>query len=138
MKEEIISFETAKIANGKGFNHVESNNKAYQLPEGTLIDAIHGNITLGYVLAPTQSLLQRWFREVHNIDIHPSFNLGIKEDGGWSLCVTLLDYTAHALTVLIFNRFEYMHFEEERTFHTYEEALEVGLQEALKLIKSET
>lgn len=82
--------------------------------------------------------LQKWFREVHNIDIHPSFNLGIKEYGGWSLCVTPLDYTAHALSVLISNRFEYMHFEEERTFHTYEEALEAGLQETLKLIKLET
>lgn len=77
---------------------------------------------------PTQSLLQKWLRETHNIHItiesyhclgnDKPFGLGIDAmfDGVW-------DYVAYP---------------GDTNFDTYEDALEIGLIEGLKLIKNET
>ncbi len=72
MKDEIISYETALLAKEKGFNepvfNYFSENKdicIIENPEGAKCNI---NPT-GIVSIPTQSLLQRWLREVHNIFI---------------------------------------------------------------------
>lgn len=78
MKEEIILFETAQLAKEKGFNipcnlyyyidnMIHSQKDKYH--KGRLIDR---NIYPNQYSAPTQALLQKWFRKVYNIDIHPS------------------------------------------------------------------
>ena len=99
MKEELISFETAKLAKEVGCKS-----------------------SLG--LSPlasdfTQSLLQRWLREKHKVLvwIKPVPNVG-----KWSVYV---DDTVgrHLVADYIFK-------------DTYEEALEAGLLETLKLIKT--
>src|SRR5690242_4927335 len=93
MKDQIISFETAKLAKEKGFRiptlyHFEQNHNA-GIPFIEVIDEVFpnqiGESQLGYILqpiewngggwvldkisAPTQSLLQRWLREIHYIDV---------------------------------------------------------------------
>lgn len=55
-------------------------------------------------------LLQKWLREVHKIHIH----INCYGDNVWS--------------------FHIPNIGGDSPFHTYEEALEIGLQEALKLI----
>ena len=137
MTDQLISFETAKLAKEKGFNEVckymynilNERNREVTNREGYLSE------TKYWISAPTQSLLQKWLREMHKIYINPSFNLGVKEYGGWTLNCTILDYSAHSLGIEIRHRFEEIYYEEEKTFFSYEEALEIGLQEALKLIK---
>lgn len=121
MKEELIKFDTAILAHDLGFNHVKANcfgdNMAYQLPEGDLVWANNANIKSGYILAPTQSLLQRWLREERGVHIEPFF-------------ASAKDFYCVDIRVNI---------EKQPTlteFKTYEEALEAGLVEGLKIVKS--
>lgn len=142
MEEQLISFETAKLSKEKGFNvtHQGVYNKQGQylsyciLNNSTLPERDGLRNDLLECTAPTQSLLQRWLREVYHIHINPSFNLGVKEFGGWALNCTLMDHSAHALMCKVSKRFEDIYFNEEIEIFTYENALEIGLQEALKLI----
>lgn len=82
MKEKIISFETAKLAKEKGFNiptrnfyaDISWNNKEVYTcseighPEYT-IDMGENHGFGDIILIPTQNILQKWLREIHNIDI---------------------------------------------------------------------
>ena len=74
------------------------------------------------ISAPTQSLLQRWLREVHNTIVEIT----------WQMCSTGYEYAVIDMN----NPPEYNDdIERITSFKTYEEALEEGLLEALKLIK---
>ena len=72
----------------------------------------------GYVSRPTQALAARWLREVHNIfiQLNPTFD-------GWLL--DLFDLKKH----------QYILTNKNANADSYEQALEDGLQEAIKLIK---
>jgi hypothetical protein len=71
MREVLASFELAKLAYEKGFNHIKANcfgdNMCYQLPDGKLIFSHIANPVAGYVLAPTLSLLQQWLWKTYEI-----------------------------------------------------------------------
>ena len=73
MKEQLVTYEIAKLAKNAGFNHMKANcygdNMAYLLPDGELINSLKGNTVTGYILAPTLSLLQKWLREKHYLHI---------------------------------------------------------------------
>jgi hypothetical protein len=142
MEEQLITFETAVLAKEKGFVngtkgcfivYKEDNInpkgdkgtkkgefeycKRFSLKNGEL----DSDEDYNYLERPTQSLLQKWLREVHKISVESTscwwddgkkefeYNVYKKDLGGDSPC---------SLSV----------------FKTYEEALELGLQEALKLI----
>ena len=114
MKEQLISFETAKLAKEKGF--IFKCNKIY---------LIHGDLHVNELIsdkiffqAPTQSLLQKWLREVHNIFVSCSYN-HISCDGTYYIWYGVMSKTCNM----------------KENFKTWEEALEFGLQKALKLIK---
>ena len=104
MKEELISFKTAKLAKEKGFNN----------------NFIIGNV---YNTNPTQNLLQKWLREVHGTIVQVECNFWDKIEG-WNTYSTTIFYKTHDIATKSF-------------YKTYEEALELGLQEALKIIKIE-
>ena len=80
--------------------------------------------------APTQSLLQRWLREVHNIYVESYHDL--TSDG-----TKIQFYTSWGfLQQKDKNGNQNVNgwYDEYNDWETYEEALEIGLQEALKLI----
>lgn len=121
MENQLITFETAKLANEKEFNI--SQDCGYK-SNGTYFDNSqdYDGCKFGYCkeiyLAPTQSLLQRWLREKHNIHVE-------------TVCNNLKD--------LMFSSEIYgFNIEDSqavtKTFDTYEQALEEGLYKALKLI----
>lgn len=138
LKEKLISFETAILAKEKGFKNacdgfVNKDNEYIFMP-----DLLYPNnsefshnseedpevvewkeLMNTLVLAPTQSLLQKWLREVHEISI--------KID----------DYYTNSRVRFDYNVCELGSQEDNPVgiFETYEEALEIGLQEALKQIK---
>lgn len=131
MKEELISFKTAKLAKEKGFDwevyNVFKDVEIYgELDYGNPIDLIadndgfmqsmfsNGKDTEGMYAAPTQSLLQRWLREVHNIFLTVEYSLS---NDNWFYYLYKQEFN------------KYIHFK------IYEKALEAGLLEALKLIK---
>lgn len=153
MKEQLVSFKVARLAKEKGFNEKCFN---YYFEDGTFQENIIKD-TYGYYgeeytvefdellenwnsewltkkngdrcfgcsksrgyletySATTQSLLQRWIREKHSIDIIVSSNL-----------------VGHGY--ILYNRNPHKNITNRNVYQTYEEALEVGLEESLKLIK---
>jgi hypothetical protein len=129
MKDQIISFQTAILANEKGFN-IETGELNYML-EGDLTGKRGASINCSkYVKSSTQSLLQKWLREVHNIYVDSYHDL--TADGK-----NIQYYTSWGfLQQKDNNGNQNMNgwYDEYNDWKTYEEALEFGLQEALKLI----
>lgn len=119
MDEETILKETAKLAKEKGFDKIvdwffNENNKSNTLYPN--INGLkHSDGNNGLLSAPTQSILQKWLREEHQILlwVEPITNnrweFGINYPNGG--------------------------FGDAKEYDTFEAALEIGLQEALKLIK---
>lgn len=107
-----VKFETAKLAKEKGFNLISTTNNYYS-PEGVL-DGLWGSS--GYY-ACTQTLLQKWLREVHNIDVL------IDSVGGKHGYYHILQFVNSGDNI-----------NSDYNYTTYEKALELGLYQALKLI----
>lgn len=83
--------------------------------------------------APTQSLLQKWLREVHNIDVVLSperYSNGIN----YLVQAQKWDLTADPEVNPNFVVKGSFWYNDNHEYPTYEKALEKGLQEALKLI----
>lgn len=125
MEEQLIGLEVAELAKAKGF--VEICSGCYDV-NGKLYSGMAHTNHMGKTIfsAPTQSLLQRWLREKHrvNLCIIPIYG-GTKVEGkqtGW-LCYTPYEDAA-------FNGLPSISLAD----YTYEEALERGLREVLKLI----
>lgn len=117
MEDQLIRFETAKLAQEKGFKEYcvmayfkdakLSLSNCYSLKDDECRSEDE-------VYAPTQSLLQKWLREKCNINIGLSYiNCEIGEYWDWRV---------HS----------YWCYGNKQT---YEQALEEALYEALKLIK---
>ena len=133
MQEEIISVKTAKLAAKKGFNvpcfySVDGDNNVFELE----LDFIGNGYTEtvlellddGEYLAPTQSLLQKWLREEHNLYVMPIFNQGLSEQINCKIFKKAEGDLSECLGAY-------------KGFSSYEEALEVGLFETLRLLYDE-
>ena len=158
MEDQLISFETAKLAKEKGFdlkvfhyvnalnNHATCSVETTYYPDGDGIDNVGGAIELNYnstkiswdyetwgryyddngifeyYSAPTQSLLQRWIREAHGINVQPSTDITLN----WICLVQSLHPQAS-------------YTGDSKLFggdgRSYEEVLEEGLKEALSLLE---
>lgn len=144
MKDQLISLETAKLAKEKEFNipcifFYVLNHKPgdkfilignvgdIQQIGGEMIEEDHNNSS--YLLtrysAPTQSLLQRWLREVHGFHVSPEL-LYMDSNGG-----EVVEFYASIESMPIIQWI----YESTEHFRTYEEALEEGLIKALNLIE---
>ena len=131
LKEKLISFETAKLAKEKGF-HISSRGEGMckrVFINGELVNTIFSS--KDHIHAPTQSLLQKWLREVHNTHIQVYTMQRWLETGN-----NMEIY--FEVNLKIGNNLNGMSNVKSNTleFNYYEEALEIGLQEALKLIKN--
>ena len=112
MEEQLITFEIAKLANKKGF--IGWSEKRYN-KKGTFNESKAWSIS-----APTQSLLQKWLREVHNIHL--------------SVRHVIDNYYIIEMTYPETRDKRFLYKLIDTHFKIYEEALEKGLIEALKLI----
>lgn len=123
MKEQIIKFETAKLAKKEGFD-LKCDNWYRDTGElfgrnhkrGGLIPPVKSSINRQ--VAPSQSLLQKWLRENHNLFV----------------AVGIYNKTYHYSIFWIHEDREYGG--SNKDYDYYEEALEQGLKDALKLIKN--
>ena len=158
MTEDLISFETAKLAKEKGFGEnpylqlytyydlkgklyneedcigtTMGESSVYSWSDSVSRDSVKAYISGvdysldEYVLAPTQSLLQKWLREVHNLHIYIDTTSSF--DG---METHRSKYKSHVKVPFTPFKWTTGHY---YLGDTYEEALEIGLQEALKLIK---
>ena len=129
MEDTRVTFETAKLAKEKGF-YQEPNRR--KVPYYNYKGEFNGDVTdflrkylreedtseVESVSAPTQSLLAKWLREEYNI-------------------IVLVDY--EGIDGYYYKFYSYKEGNKnydasDKNYNTYEEALEAGLQEALKLI----
>ena len=144
MEDTRVTFETAKLAKERGFDingqdvfDLKNNNKIINFKDLAVQEFIK-DVETGYrdkalnylkeninrtddnsdeeyyLLAPTQSLLAKWLREKHNIHLIAYKNINID---GYDWCYITTDGITNI-----------------NSYKTYEEAYEIGLQEALKLI----
>ena len=134
IEENYVSFETAKLLKEAGFDvpcrgvYVTDRTGYYEFREydnKQTKDDLCWNTEDGFqyeYLAPTQALAARWLREVHH----------------YAVCVW---YSAeHEKWFYAHGNLDNMMFDEEYSisefiYDSYEQALEAGLQEAIKLIK---
>ncbi len=129
MNEQLITFETAKLAKLKGFDKFnEACETGYHPDTGAVLGKpfwdrfCNDKRSVG---RPSQSLLQKWLREVHKIDVIAS-----PIDDKYECRI-------------ISNRVKGTHIDtpfdyctSPWLYGTYEEALEKGLQEALNLLQT--
>ena len=129
MREELVTFETAVLAKEKGFDwgvrhyygspmnpHICYAKSDYAIPRD--YDSKDKGNPAYYISAPTLSLLQRWLREIKQVEIVVSPRN--KDKGMFYGCSVLTDD---------------LHSSVGSEFKSYEEALEKGLMFALKLLK---
>lgn len=126
MQETLITLETAKLAKEKGFNipvrsmyleeklYIDTNSKG-NYNDVKWVRTWRNSPVDDTVSAPTQSLLQAWLRDVHNIEIAVQWF-----DNCYIKAVAKKPFKANTYRV--------------EGIDTYEEALELALQEALTLI----
>ena len=132
MEEQLISFETAKLAKEKGFN-TSNTGYRYDKKGDRIMDTPLDRLLWGtnYPIA-TQSLLQKWLREVHGIHIQVyTMERWLESGNDMETYFEVNLKTTHRLNGLSNIKFNML------TFKTYEEALENGLQKGLKLINNE-
>ena len=139
MEEQLISYNTAVLAKEKGFKelcfaafHKSNDNISYfesgimdqknyfkfpTMSNGDKIAVLQKDY-IHTILRPTQSLLQKWLREIHNIDcaVIPVRFTGYIELGYYTYAVKNIQPA------------------KNYRFDKWEDALTIALQESLKLI----
>ena len=131
MTDKLISFKLAKLAKEKGFS--VDNNEDFSFFNETRFPKFPRKfeyLRVGYnndILAPTQTLLQRFLREEHNIIVQISAE-AYKDGINWLFQVLIYDGTHWA------NNSSGL-YGDNGEYNTHEEALEAGLIKGLTLIK---
>lgn len=129
MTEEFVTLETAKLLKEKGFKEDVFTFYEVDCVEGDMIlsetydESENFNEKNDCLSAPTQSLAQKWLRETKNIHICV-YNCAC----GYGYEISKADNGTH-ITSSVYERTN-----DGEEWDIYEEALEAGLQEALKLI----
>ncbi len=144
MKEQLITFETAKLAKEKGFNEITKerycdcpefnemqygSGKYHECEEGyklqlATVELLNHEYKCtrpcnGEYKAPTQAFLQKWLREVHKIYIGAVPVIYSGDDEASYYYPTINNCT----------------IDTKLRYKSYEEALEQALQDGLKLIQ---
>jgi hypothetical protein len=121
MKDQLVTFKVAKLVKEKGFNIdcQKVYNTLGEIWKAYYTTMNNTDIDLGALCtAPTQSLLQRWLRENNNIKLEINYS-----DCEWWIWRIIKDDINFSGT----NEFDDINL-------SYEEVLEEGLKQALKLI----
>lgn len=123
MKDQLISFETAILAKEKGFNIIQRYGTESSLYDKDGKHVYYSNygfmysgLSDGYISAPTQTLLQKWLREEHNVIVLVDVFLG--------------KFICKVNNIIVTNN----RTGDILKYDTYEKALEIGLIEGLNRI----
>lgn len=120
MQEELVTLETAKLLREKGYNEysvlvIGDNGK-----EAVVAFRTNSDFPEGAYSRPTQSFATKWLREAKYLHVEISYMYG----DYW--IYDILTIPSHDLVGLSDRPLEH--------YKSYEEALEAGILEALKLI----
>ena len=131
--EEICTYEVSQLAKEKGFNVQTFDWYDYtgNYHKGFIPHELHECPRYKEYYAPTQSLLQRWLREVHNLHI----DVGVWEDcdeDADGLCCGTYSYWSFNIQSCFTGDLIYEEFEHR--YDTYEQAVEDALKYTLKFL----
>lgn len=145
MNEQLITFKTAKLAKEKGFDeecqkyfdnevikdfrhldYIDKEGKEWSL---IYISATNNDFPQ-YVSAPTQSHLQGWLYEKHDIWVEVALNFAPSDESEFGFRFTIHTHCKNLDTCEFAACFKICEVHK-----TPFDALEIGLQEALKLLK---
>lgn len=134
MNGTLVSFEVAKLAKEKKFNLDVRTYYCNEIISDDLQQKVNWNsVASTHISAPTQSLLAKWLREVHKIDVI------VIPDTQVSSVYTCTLFNQWTLNNNIYeHKVEVIHLRKDNkilTWLNYENALEEGLLNALQLIK---
>ena len=131
IEEQFVSFETAKLLKEAGFEaNLKTRYVEEEKDEWAFWDSGTKRSDYNYfddtIACPTQALAARWLREVHHLNVYACFDDVCFDDGErkWFFMrenTMINDYTSEYCSII--------------SYDSYEQALEAGLQEAIKLIK---
>jgi len=145
MEEDVVLFDTAKLAKEKGFEsviglgHVKPRGQYYNsdgVLNGCVLKELKSKLnkdnTFVSIAAPTQSLLKKWLREKHNIIV--SADALKYEDGNlkWGYFISIINNNGYFITGC-----EHKEIEDPKMipyFSSYEKAIEAGLKESLSFV----
>lgn len=121
IEEEYVSFETAKMLKEADFNWICD---ALFYEDGTqMFEMNFKNYNKAYPYTfsrPTQGLAAKWLREKHKLHIH--------------CYLDYVDTTFRYLIQCFTDNKHYGNIFSNDTYSNYDEAMEAGLQEAIKLV----
>lgn len=120
MTEELVTLETAKLLKEKGFN--EPCMIAMNIEDGRQYGT-NSELPIKVCSHPTQSVTQKWLRETKNLHISI-----FKYACGYDYDICKADNGTHITDGVLKGP------NDGGQWNTYEEALEAGIQETLKLI----
>ena len=131
MREQYITIETAKLAAEKGFN-IETRNSDYMV-NGNYPGEVGACVSCTeYVPCPNQTLLQKWLREVHQIYV----DVDLDQTTYPKFCYMISRFIGNP-TNLAAEEWDWENYPNGENWglhRKWEDALEEGLFEALKLI----
>lgn len=123
MEDRLIPFEAAILAKEKGFNIIQRYGTESSLYDKDGKHVYYSNygfmysgLSDGYISAPTQTLLQKWLREEHNVIVLVDVFLG--------------KFICKVNNIIVTNN----RTGDILKYDTYEKALEIGLIEGLNRI----
>ena len=129
IEEQFVSFDTAKLLKEAGFDVpiYKHYTKTGAIWTSAMPEKCNDKMDYMCFPCPTQALVARWLREVHNLHVYAiQTNLPLTEpqtdEWEWGYLITKIN-DPNGGSIFDMN------------FTSYEKALEAGLQEAIKQIK---
>ena len=141
IEEAYVSFETAKLAKEKGFNELCNSDYCKGLINYPHADNEYTNSQIsedGRISRPTKSLLARWLREKYNVHVIPKPIYDSDRLEQYGCDIHCPDKNGLVFTIIspVFPVYKQTsNHNMTKELGTYEESMEAGLQEALKLIR---
>ena len=146
IEEAYVSFETAKLAKEKEFDEEFENMHVWNNFKGEILEDVSGynmknsHLCKNSYSAPTQSLLARWLREKYNVHVIPKPIYDSDRLEQYGCDIHCPDKNGLVFTIIshVFPVYKQTpNHNMTKELGTYEEAMEEGLKEALKLKESE-
>lgn len=115
MKEDYVSFETAKLLKDKGFDGETS---CYYAPDSStrwIYQHYHEFDIKDRIECPTLQMAMKWLREIHNLDI-----------------IIFREHLPNSCYWARIERFPYTEYQQDLTYVTYEESAENAIKYCLE------
>lgn len=132
IEESYVSFDTARMLKEAGFDvptstHYSNSGEVWQ---SSAPEDYNDDKSCKACSRPTQALAARWLREVHGIHVSSNIFMDSANDADGK---TVDEWTFWSFD--LFDNSGRIIEERDDRYDSYEEALEAGLREAIKLIK---